>query len=198
MTQRPILLDIPDVFESKRLLLRAPRPGDGEALNAAVIESLAELRPWMPWAMQTPTLADSEEYVRRAAVKYAAREDLPLLLWCKTTGEVVGASGMHRIDWDVPSVEIGYWVRTSRAGQGYITEAVNAIADFAFDVLGAHRVEIRCDERNVRSAAVARRAGFELEGILRNEAREHVALELRNTMVFARVRSPHDMARTSY
>lgn len=188
MIQRPILFDIPDSFESERLVLRAPRPGDGEALNAAVIESLAELRPWMPWAMQAPTLADSEEYVRRSAVKYAAREDLPLLLWCKATGALVGGSGMHRIDWEVPAVEIGYWVRTSRAGQGYITEAVNAITTFAFDVIGAHRVEIRCDEHNERSAAVARRAGFELEGILRNEARQHLSLELRNTMIFAKVR----------
>lgn len=188
MIQRPILFDIPDSFESERLVLRAPRPGDGEALNAAVIESLAELRPWMPWAMQAPTLADSEEYVRRSAVKYAAREDLLLLLWCKATGALIGGSGMHRIDWEVPAVEIGYWVRTSRAGQGYITEAVNAITTFAFDVIGAHRVEIRCDERNERSAAVARRAGFELEGILRNEARQHLSLELRNTMVFAKVR----------
>lgn len=188
MTQRPILLDIPDSFESERLVLRAPRPGDGATLNAAVIESLPELRPWMSWAMQMPTLADSEEYVRRAAVKYAAREALPLLIWHKATGALIGGSGMHGIDWEVPSVEIGYWVRTSQAGQGYITEAVNAITHFAFEVIGAHRVEIRCNEGNVRSAAVARRAGFELEGILRNEARDHI-LELRNTMVFARVRT---------
>jgi ribosomal-protein-serine acetyltransferase len=192
MTQRPILLDIPDCFESERLVLRTPRPGDGDALNAAVIESLPELRPWMSWAMQTPTLADSEEYVRRAAVKYAAREALPLLIWHKATGELVGGSGMHGIDWEVPSVEIGYWVRTSQARQGYITETVQAITHFAFEVIGAHRVEIRCNECNVRSAAVARRAGFELEGILRNEARDHM-LELRNTMVFARVRPPQEM-----
>jgi ribosomal-protein-serine acetyltransferase len=194
MTQRPILLDIPDFFESERLVLRAPRPSDGDALNAAVIESLAELRPWMPWAMTAPTLADSEEYVRRSAVKYAAREDLPLLLWQRATGALVGGSGMHRIDWEVPAVEIGYWVRTSQAGQGYITEAVNAITHFAFEVIGAHRVEIRCDERNGRSAAVARRAGFVLEGVLHNEARDHVSLGLRNTMVFAKVRLPQDDA----
>lgn len=194
MTQRPILLDIPDLFESERLLLRAPRPGDGAALNAGVIESLTELRPWMPWAMQAPTLADSEEYVRRAAVKYAAREDLPLLIWHKASGVLIGGSGMHNIDWEVPAVEIGYWVRTSHVGQGYITETVQAITHFAFTVIGAHRVEIRCDERNVRSAAVAHRAGFELEGILRNEAREHLSLELRNTMVFAKVRKPSTAA----
>lgn len=189
MIQRPILLDIPDAFESERLLLRAPQVGDGEAINRAVVESLEELRPWMPWATEAPSLADSEEVVRRAAVKYLAREDFMLLLWDKATGELVGASGMHRIDWEIPAVEIGYWVRTSMSGHGYITEAVNAITHFAFATLGAHRVEIRCDERNTRSAAVARRAGFTLEGILHNEARDHISLKLRNTMVFAKTRS---------
>lgn len=192
MIQRPILLDIPDAFESERLLLRAPQPGDGEALNQAVLESLEELRPWMPWAADAPTPADSEEVVRRAAARYQAREDFMLLLWHKESGALVGASGMHRIDWEIPAVEIGYWVRTSMAGQGYITEAVNAITHFAFTTLGAHRVEIRCDEQNVRSAAVARRAGFALEGVLRNERRNHLTLELRNTMIFSRL--PHDEA----
>jgi RimJ/RimL family protein N-acetyltransferase len=189
MIQRPILLDIPDSFESERLLLRAPRPDDGEAINRAVIESLEELRPWMPWAMEAPSLADSEEVVRRAAVKFQAREDFMLLLWDRASGELVGGSGMHRIDWEIPAVEIGYWVRTSMSGRGYITEAVNAITHFAFDTIGAHRVEIRCDEQNVRSAAVARRAGFVLEGVLHNDRRNHVTLELRNTMVFARTHS---------
>ncbi|HQY93189.1 GNAT family N-acetyltransferase [Caldilinea sp.] len=189
MTQRPILLDIPDSFESARLILRAPRPGDGAALNAGVVESLEELRLWMPWAASAPTVADSEAVVRGAAAKWLKREDFMLLLWRKDTGELVGGSGMHRIDWEVPTVEIGYWVRTSLAGQGYISEAVNAITHFAFETVGAHRVEIRCDERNLRSAAVARRAGFDLEGILRHEARHHLTLELRDTMVFAQVRA---------
>jgi ribosomal-protein-serine acetyltransferase len=165
MIQRPILLDIPDFLESDRLWLRAPQPGDGATINQAVQESFEALHPWLP------------------------REGFTWLLWCKQTGELIGLSGMHHINWTVPAVEIGYWVRTSMAGQGYVTEAVRTITRFAFDVLGAQRVEIRCDERNERSAAVARRAGFTLEGILRNERRHHLSQELRNTMVFAAIRT---------
>ena len=50
----PILHDIPLSFTSERLTIRCPQPGDGAALNAAVLESLAELRPWLPWAQQAP------------------------------------------------------------------------------------------------------------------------------------------------
>lgn len=188
VTPRPILLDFPDTFESERLTIRAPRPGDGVAMNQAIIESLEELRPWLPWAVDAPSISDNEEFVRNAAVNWLARRDFVLSLWRKDTGEYIGGSGMHHVDWEVPSVEIGYWLRTSQVGHGFITEAVNAITAFAFDTLGVHRVEIHCDERNTRSAAVARRAGFALEGILRNHRRNHITLELRNTMVFAKVR----------
>ena len=126
--------------------------------------------------------------MRRAHADFMSRTDLMLLLFVKGTNTMVGASGLHRIDWRVPKFEIGYWLRTSYAGKGYMTEAVAAIDIFAFDTLGAHRVEIRCDERNTRSAAVARRCGYELEGILCNNSRDHLTGELKNTIVFARIK----------
>lgn len=135
------------------------------------------------------TPEDQEAVMRRAHADFMSRTDLMLLLFLKSTNTMVGASGLHRIDWQVPKFEIGYWLRTSYAGKGYMTEAVTAIDAFAFDTLGAYRVEIRCDERNTRSAAVARRCGYELEGVLRNNARDHLTGELKNVMVFARIKT---------
>jgi len=66
----PILRDFPDAFETKRLLIRAPRTGDGAAVNAAVLESLDSLRPWMPWAQDAPTEAQSEEYARQGQCNF--------------------------------------------------------------------------------------------------------------------------------
>lgn len=186
---KPILRDFPDHIATARLLLRAPRPGDGAVLHAAVTESLEELRPWLPWAQEPPTVEMEEEVVRRAHADFLARTDLMLLLFHKESGALVGGSGLHQIRWDVPKFEIGYWLRTSCTGQGYMTEAVGGITAFAFDTLQARRVEIRCDERNTRSAAVARRAAFTLEGILHSHVRDPATRELRNTMVFAQTRA---------
>ena len=99
----------------------------------------------------------------------------------------VGGSGLHRIDWTIPKFEIGYWVRTRYEGKGYIHEAVEGITRFAFDVLNARRIEIRVDDRNERSWRVAERAGYTLEGILRNDSRD-VAHQLRNTRLYSKIR----------
>lgn len=185
--KNPILLSFPESFETDRLLIRAPLWGDGEAVNEAVKESIEELRHWMPWAQQIPSLEESELNIRQARLKFLDRTDLRLMLMNKVTGELVGCSGLHRIDWEAGRFEIGYWVRTSCAGQGYITEAVNGITEFAIRQLNANRIEIRCDSLNSRSSKVAERAGFTLEAVLRSEARD-VKGALRDTMIYAKVR----------
>ncbi len=184
----PILLNFPDHFETDRLLIRAPRPGDGVVMREAIAESLEDLKPWMPFAQKLQSLDEIEANMRRGAARFLLREDLWLLLFNKSNGIMVGSSGLHRIDWSVPRFEIGYWVRSSLQGQGYITEAVNGITQFAFEQLGAERIEIRCDSHNERSAAVARRAGYTPEGHFRHDS---WALDgtLRDTLIFAKVRS---------
>lgn len=181
----PLLLDFPEEFSTERLLIRAARAGDGKALNEAVHESWPELQEWMPWAKKLPTLAESETNIRQACVRWQERSDLRLLIFDRD-GKMVGNSGLHRIDWEVPRFEIGYWLRSSCTGQGFMTEAVSAITKFAFDELKARRVEIRCDEENFKSIAVARRCDFHLEATLHNWGRRTNG-KLHNTLVYARI-----------
>ncbi|MBN1119647.1 MAG: GNAT family N-acetyltransferase [Anaerolineae bacterium] len=184
-----MLLDIPDQFETERLLIRVPRPGDGAEINKAVLESLDDLRAWLPWVQVEQTVAVAEEAVRQAVVNFYTRESMRLSLYRKSDGLLVGSSGLHNIDWTVPRFEIGYWVRNSMQGQGYITEAVTGITNFAFDTLNAERIEIRCDALNERSAAVARRVGYTLEACLCRQSRSADGNSLRDTLLFAMIRS---------
>ena len=186
----PILREFPYSFETERLTIRGPLPGDGVRVRTAVLESHTELKEWMPWAMEISTEEEYETRVRQGQLRFLSREDLWLMLLLKGTDIVIGGSGLHRIEWSVPRFEIGYWVRTTYGGQGYITEAVAGITAFAFEQLGANRVEIRCDALNVRSAAVPQRLGFVHEATLVNESRHHLTNALRDTMIFAKTSRP--------
>lgn len=170
--ENPILLDIPDHFETERLHLRISRAGDGATVHEAIRESHSELKPWLQWAHTLPDLDTIEARERKSLARFILREMFVMLALRKSDGYFVGQMGLYRLDWSVPMFEMGYWVRTSLAGQGYVTEAVNGFTDYSFTHLHAERMEIRCDDRNERSAAVARRAGYTLEGIMRNDMRE--------------------------
>ncbi len=95
----PVLLDIPDRFETERLLVRAPRPGDGAVLNASINETLEDLRRFpasMPWAMEDRTEEKAEEFCRRSAANWILRADFSMLLFRRDTGEHAGNCGLHR------------------------------------------------------------------------------------------------------
>lgn len=185
----PVFLDLPTAIDTARLHLRPPQPGDGVALHAAIAESMPDLRRFLaslPWVAGEQSIEASELFCRNGHANFLLRKDLPFLVFEKATGQLIGATGLHRTDWSVPKTEVGYWVRSSRSGQGFVQEAVLAVVDYAFAHLRAARVELITDEANDRSRKVAERCHFRLEGVMLNERRAPDG-ELRNTCVYARV-----------
>jgi RimJ/RimL family protein N-acetyltransferase len=166
---KPILLDIPMPITTQRLLLRNPMPGDGAELNAAIHETFDELKEWMPWAQTLPSVEESEENIRHAYAKWILREDLRISIFDKVTGAFAGSTGLHQINWEVPTFEIGYWLRKSFLRKGIATESTNALARFAFKEFKAKRVVLKCNSKNQKSISVIERLGFEFEGCLRND-----------------------------
>lgn len=177
----------PSRIEADRLLLRRPEADDVAALNAAIIASLPELSLWMDWAVNPQILAQTAEFVRGSERAWHEGTALNLIIEERDSGEIVGATGYPRLDWDVPKFEIGYWVRSDRVGRGYAGESTWVLARYAFAELNANRVELRMDDRNRRSWRVAERIGFALEAKLRNEVRVPDG-SLRDTRIYGAVR----------
>lgn len=190
MTQKinPLLLDFPSELRGERILLRPFRDEDSLALWTAVEGSREHLKRWMPWVNDHNSQDFSREYIRKMQAKWILREDLLMGIFGLADNRLLGASGLHRIDWSVPAMEIGYWLHPESEGQGYTTEAVRLLVDFAIDHLCAERLEIRCDSKNVRSAAVPARLGFAQEATLRC-SRRNTDNSLGDSHVFALMRA---------
>lgn len=186
----PLLLDLPTTMSTERLDLRAPEPGDGAAVYEAVAESLVELRRFLaslPWVAGEPSVQASERFCRQSHAHFIARQDLPFLMFERATHRFVGTVGLHRPNWATPSLEIGFWRRSSARGQGFVSEATSALVEYAFHFAHAQRLTIVTDEDNHASRSVAERCGFQLEGVLRHERRAPDG-SLRNTCLYARLR----------
>ncbi len=172
-TNDPILPDLPEELSGERVLLRPYRAGDGKALWEAIEDSREKLQPWRPYEHSpvAPDEGETEAYVRNELEKWIQREYLSLSIWEKATGQYLGGVGLYGIRWEVPSFQIGYWLRASAEGKGYMTEAARVLCDYAFQTLKAQLVEIRCDTRNVRSAGIPRRLGFMDDTTPENQSR---------------------------
>ncbi|MGZ4590046.1 MAG: GNAT family N-acetyltransferase [Actinomycetes bacterium] len=84
-----------------------------------------------------------------------------------SSGELLGSAALRGLDhpsaWGVAS----YWVRAAHRGQGVAPQALTAAARFAFGALGLHRVALFHAMANTASCRVAEKAGYLLEGMLR-------------------------------
>lgn len=161
----PVLLDVPEQFETQRLLLRLPMPGDGVIVNEAIRESFRGLNQWLHWADHVPEIEETEAKTRKQHANFLLRQGLKFQLIDKESTRFVGSCSLIRIDWNVRRFEISYWIRESASGQGLMAEAVKGITELAFKDLSANRVQIRCDATNTASRKVAERCGYHLEAI---------------------------------
>lgn len=186
---RPIRRELVPLFDElrgERVIVRPHRLSDFDELLEAIQESRDELRPWMPFADESPD--DLRVWLVGAVARWLTRETLGCAILDRATGRIAGNIGLMTRDWEIGYFEIGYWLRTSAVGKGFMTEATRLLTDFAFDHLWANRIEIRCDADNERSAAVPRRLGFTQEGHLRWDG-TFVGDSVHDTLIFSLIRT---------
>jgi RimJ/RimL family protein N-acetyltransferase len=170
-----------EVVRTERLVLRPYRPDDEDAVLAACQDP--EIQRWIT-AVEVPyTRAIARAWVSEIApAERAGGRGMPVAI--EVDGVLVGSSGVHFPGGRL-GPEIGYWIAPGARGRGYAAEAAHALAEWALG-LGAPRVHLFADVGNTASQAVARRAGFTREGVVRG------ALEYRDgsrgdAVLFARL-----------
>ena len=143
--------------------IRSYRPGDMTVLarranNPRIAEHLRDRFPF-PY-----TLADAREWL-----SVALSQDPETHFVIAVDGELAGTIGLQ-LGEDVYqlSAEIGYWLAEEYWQRGIATVAVGALTDWGFSRFGLLRVHAYVFATNSASVRVLEKAGFELEGRMRN------------------------------
>ena len=150
---------------SDRAELRALEFEMADEIFAMAEKNRAYLRPWMGWVNTTKSADDIREFIKKSYEQMSRGDGLQAGIFYD--GKYAGGCGFVYMQAQSKRCEIGYWVDQDHQGRGIVTMAVRALVNYAIGTCGMNRVEIRCDPRNERSAAVAKRLGFNLDGVLR-------------------------------
>ncbi|HEV7678731.1 MAG TPA: GNAT family N-acetyltransferase [Candidatus Dormibacteraeota bacterium] len=156
----------PERLEAGDVVLRRWRMDDAPLLLRAIADNLDHLRPYMPWAGQPPTTESVDAYLRLHARAFEPRREAGYAIVAPgDDSEIRGGCSLH--DQQRPGiVSLGYWVHRDHLRRGHATAAARVLTATAFTLPGIQRVEIHCDETNAASAAVPRRLGFRLDGVV--------------------------------
>jgi RimJ/RimL family protein N-acetyltransferase len=160
--------------------LRSPEPAlsDGVVTLRAWSDSdLAEIVAccseehiawWLDSIPQPYTRAHARAYVTATRAAWRERTGAPFAVVDARDGRLLGSMSVRWPDRDNGVAEVGYWTRAEARGRGVAPRALRLVARFAFEELGAERLQLRAEARNGPSQRVAEKAGFAREGVLRS------------------------------
>ena len=179
----------PEGTATERFVIRTYRPGDGEAISAAVNVSYDHLKTFMPWAKPVQTVEQSERYARECYGRWLLAQDFALGIWSPDERTLLGGSGFHLRGGGLQlgNAEIGMWIRADRAHRGLGTAALRELVRWGFTEWPWQRLSWHCSTRNTASARVAEKAGFQLDGTLRQNGVDADGVR-RDTMIWSRLR----------
>ena len=167
------LHDLPTEFTSERLLLRRYRPSDITMYYCMLQDNAEHLYEFLPpFLINVHCEGDIKAWFDRQSAEWNARNLFIFGAWDKVTGIYVGESYLANPDWDVPRIEVGYFLVKEFTGKGYATEAANAAIRYAFEHMKILRIDLRCAADNTASIQVAKRCGFTQEGCFRQHHRK--------------------------
>jgi ribosomal-protein-serine acetyltransferase len=138
---------------------------DAAEVHALVAANRAHLDRWLRWSASVRTLADVEAMIARFQRKLAAGDGFHCGI--RVGGVLAGGVVCWYIDRDNRNAEVGYWLDANFTGRGLATGAARWAVARLFTAERVHRIELQCAVRNTASRAVARRLGFQEEGIRR-------------------------------
>ncbi|MHB9288334.1 GNAT family N-acetyltransferase [Halobacteriales archaeon Cl-PHB] len=141
--------------------LRSPTEDDVEFLQENVMNPQSRQSLIMSYPI---TQQQEREWVERAT-----QGDAISTLVC-VDGDPVGTIGLNHVNDVWGTGEVGYAIHPDYWGNGYATDALQTICDYAFGDLRLERLNGRAYETNPGSCRVMEKVGFQQEGILRDEA----------------------------
>ena len=169
-------------IRTERLILLKREHEHDQEMWQAIEESRNELREYLFWVDGQQSL---NNVVKSTDFFYKLWDDdseWAYDIYTIDDYHFIGCVGPHKISFLNQSAELGYWLRTSETGKGYMKEAVLAIEEELFKN-GIHRLAICCDVNNTKSANVAKRAGYEFESRAKDAIYHYTGLHDLDTYV---------------
>lgn len=129
------------------------------------------LREFLGWVDSSSEVADTRAFIQERLPQWLQLKSLHLSIL--KNDFLIGAIGFHDIDFLNHSTSIGYWLDKEQVGKGIMTKCTKSLIDYAFNSLKLHRIEIRCAINNTRSQNIAKRLGFQKEGVLKDALNQY-------------------------
>jgi RimJ/RimL family protein N-acetyltransferase len=156
-------VNVPDPpLADDAVALRPWQPADAGTIVRCCNDPL--ISHFIPTIPHPYTAADADAFIARTVTD----SELNLAITDAATGSVLGAVGAGLTGWDDAIAEIGYWLAPEARGRGFATRGLVLLSRWVLRTWPIARLHLTADTVNLASQAVAERAGFVREAVMRS------------------------------
>jgi [ribosomal protein S5]-alanine N-acetyltransferase len=173
-------------LETERLQLRRLDIGDVNEIFA--LRSDPEVMKYVPRPL-AKTPEDALNHIALINEKIDSNEGINWAITFKDNPKLIGIIGHYRIKPEHFRAEIGYMLLPEFHGKGFISEAINEVVHYGFDVMQLHSIEAIIDPENIASARVLQKNGFVKEAHLKEN--EYYGGKFLDTIIYSILNKNH-------
>jgi len=151
-------------LETERLILRAYKSSD---LN--LMHHIKSDKGVLKYLDRKPSkdVSETQKSIDLINTSFDEGRAINWIIELKETHESIGDLGIWNIDFKNARGEIGYALRESAWGKGYMTEALKAVIDFGFNQFNLHSFEANINPLNNGSRKLLQRLNFKKEAFFK-------------------------------
>lgn len=179
---------------TERLVLRPARSGDVAEMRRVLRKNHEHLKPWNPapapgtdptsiTSVSKSILKQRRDWKQGTAFSFmVSKKETP----ARFMGKIALNGVMRGAMW---GAYLGYWIDGEEQSKGFVTEAIEAVMDFAFVAADLHRIQAAIMPQNPKSLRVIEKLGFRKEGYA--ERYLQIAGRWEDHLLFAKTREEH-------
>ncbi|MBK1988847.1 GNAT family N-acetyltransferase [Sphaerospermopsis aphanizomenoides BCCUSP55] len=122
-------------------------------------EFTAEITTYL-YAAPPRRIGDTEFFINQSLLEMQRGENLIVVILKQDSQEFLGCSGIYKINSQYP--QTGIWLKKSAFGQGYATEAIQALKKWADSHLEYEYLRYPVDQENTASRRIAEKLGGQI------------------------------------
>lgn len=158
------------VLETLRLRLRLPELSD--TLEIQKTASMREIADTMISLPHPYPAGEAERYISRKQNEREAGSSATFIIEKKVEKGFCGLIEVRDIDHEHSQGELSFWLAQKAWGNGYMSEVVQAVVRYGFEVLNLNRLYAYHMLRNPATGRVLEKNGFKQEGLLRQRVKK--------------------------
>jgi len=143
------LLFLPTEIHSPRLHLRRFWVSEGGAYFNLVQKNKEYLTDFPTTMSRNSSEGESEKYIQKCIAQWYLQEVYCYAICEKYSEKIIGMMRIFKIDWDLPSAEIAYFLDNDYKRRGYVTESLKSTIRHCFDVLKMNKLHLRTNVENI-------------------------------------------------